>query len=157
MRVYLSGAIEYAPDHGRAWREAITPFLESLGHDVYDPSRDERKNLDPEEFANFRAWKHSDLPRFQQTVRKIIDYDLDRIARHTDAVVCFWDVHAQRGAGTQAEVTFAYWLKIPVYLITSTMVTDVSGWILGCCSGIAAGVEQFKNVFPDYIATSTGQ
>src|SRR5215475_5637883 len=64
--IYLSGAIEYSPDHGRAWRAAVTPLLQSLGHQVYDPSLDEKKNLSEEERAHFRAWKRTDLERFQQ-------------------------------------------------------------------------------------------
>ena len=154
MRVYLSGAIEYAPDHGRAWRAEVTPFLESLGHEVYDPARDERKNLADDEIANFRAWKHSDTPRFQQTVRKIIDYDLARIAKQTDIVVCFWDSYAQRGAGTQAEITFAYWLNIPVYLISSEALTEISGWMLGCSSAVVPNLHDFKLQFPEYISAS---
>src|SRR5262245_26376466 len=111
MRVYLSGAIEYAPNHGRGWRAEVTPFLESLGHSVYDPASDERKTLTDEEMANFRSWKSSDLPRFQHVIRKIIDFDLDRIAE-ADFIVCYWDEYAQRGAGTQGELTFAYRMNI---------------------------------------------
>ena len=77
MQIYLSGAIEYAPDHGKAWRAQITPFLQGLGHDVYDPAMDEKKNLTDEEVRNFRAWKRADLERFRVTVRKIIAWDLD--------------------------------------------------------------------------------
>src|SRR6266436_567114 len=97
MRVYLSGAIEYAPDHGRAWRSAVTPFLHSLGHAVYDPALDEEKNLEDDEIANFRSWKSADLPRFQQTIRKIIAYDLDWIEHKTDYVICYWDEHVSKG------------------------------------------------------------
>jgi thymidine kinase-like protein len=31
MRVYLTGAIEYSPDHGKRWRAEVTLFLLSLG------------------------------------------------------------------------------------------------------------------------------
>jgi len=98
--VYLSGAIEYAPDHGRAWRAAITPALRAAGHQVYDPSLDERKNLTEDERANFRSWKRSDLKRFQGTVRKIIAWDLELIEQQVDALVAYWDEHALKGAGS---------------------------------------------------------
>lgn len=140
MRVYLSGAIEYAPGHGRAWRAQVTPFLESLGHAVYDPAMDARKNLTEHELANFRSWKSTDLPRFQQTVRKIIAWDLDWIAQRTDYIVCYWDEHCSRGAGTQGELTLAYRNGIPVYLVAGMPVVDISGWILACCA----------EVFPDF-------
>ena len=147
MRAYLSGAIEYAPDHGRAWRSAITPFLESLGHDVYDPARDEKKNLSDEEIANFRAWKSADLPRFQQTIRKIIAWDLDRIEHQTDYLLCYWDEHVLKGAGTQAELTFAHRLGIPVYLVAAMPIERISGWILGCSTEVFSSFEQLQSFF----------
>ena len=72
MLIYLAGSIEYSPDLGKGWRAEITPLLKSLGHDVYNPAEDEMKNLSEIEVGQFRSWKHSDLPRFQETVRKII-------------------------------------------------------------------------------------
>ncbi|MBI2681828.1 MAG: hypothetical protein HYX26_01165 [Acidobacteriales bacterium] len=136
MRVYLSGAIEYAPGHGRAWRARITPVLESLGHSVYDPALDAKKNLTDEELADFRSWKMTDLPRFQQAVRKIIAWDLDWIAHRTDFVVCYWDEHCGRGAGTQGELTFAHRQDIPVYLVAGMPLEQISGWILACSTEV---------------------
>lgn len=37
MRGYLGGPMDRAPDGGKAWREEITPFLQSLGVVVLDP------------------------------------------------------------------------------------------------------------------------
>ena len=144
MRVYLSGAIEYSPDHGRSWRAEVTPFLRSLGHDVYDPAQDEKKNLSDDERRNFRAWKHSDLPRFQQTMRKIIAYDLDWIEERTDYIVAYWDEHASKGAGSQAELTLAHRKGIPVYLVTELPVEHISGWILGCASQVFGSFGELK-------------
>jgi len=50
MLAYLSGPIEYAEDGGRLWRRKLAPYLrEQLGHRVYDPAEDEKKNLSDEE------------------------------------------------------------------------------------------------------------
>ena len=57
------------------------------------------------------------MQRFRQTVKKIIAYDLDLIEHRCDAIVCYWDQYAGRGAGTQGELTFAHRKGIPVYLI----------------------------------------
>jgi nucleoside 2-deoxyribosyltransferase len=143
MLFYLAGSIEYSPDLGKSWRAEITPALEALGHEVYDPAEDEQKNLTDTEVREFRAWKNSDLARFQQTVRKIIAYDLDLIEHHCDAIVCYWDEHAGRGAGTQGELTFAHRLGIPVYLICAIPVEQVSGWLLGCATEVFRTVEHF--------------
>ncbi len=143
MLFYLAGSIEYSPDLGKGWRSTITPLLKSLGHQVYDPAEDERKNLTEVEIREFRSWKQSDLPRFQQTVRKIIAYDLDLIERECDAIVCYWDRHAGRGAGTQGELTFAHRLGMPVYLIAGMPVDEISGWLLGCATEVFADFAGF--------------
>jgi hypothetical protein len=144
MLAYLSGAIEYSPDKGKRWRAELRPFLESLGHTVYDPSEDERKNLNAEELAHFREWKSTDLPRFQAAVRKIIDYDIDWIERKTDYIVCYWDEYAMKGAGTHGELTIAFRQNIPVYLVTPLAIASVSGWILGCCEQVFENFDQLK-------------
>lgn len=147
MRIYLSGAMEYAPDHGRQWRAAITPFLEERGVEVYDPARDEKKDLTDEEVRHFREWKRTDLARFQATVRKIIAYDLDIIERRCDGIVCYWDEHCTKGAGTQAELTVAHRLGLPVHLIAAMPVEQISGWILGCSSRIYGSLAEFEREF----------
>src|ERR1051325_3447232 len=129
MRAYLSGSIEYSADLGKGWRAQLTPFLHTLGHDVYDPAADEKKNLADEEVRGFRAWKTTNLPRFQQTVRKIIAWDLEWIERCSDCVICYWDEAATRGAGTQGELTVAHRHGIPVYLVLGMPIGSVSGWI----------------------------
>ncbi len=144
MFFYLAGSIEYSPDLGKGWRAEITPLLTSLGHEVYDPALDEMKNLTEVEAQEFRSWKSSDLSRFQQTVRKIIAYDLDLIEQQCDAVICYWDRYAGRGAGTQGELTFAHRLGIPVYLICDVPVEEMSGWLLGCASEVFTSLEDFR-------------
>jgi nucleoside 2-deoxyribosyltransferase len=143
MLFYLAGSIEYSPDFGKSWRAQITPALRALGHEVYDPAEDEQKNLTETEVREFRSWKVSDLERFQQTVRKIIAYDLDLIEHRCDAVVCYWDEHAGRGAGTQGELTFAHRLGLPVYLICAVPLEHISGWLLGCATEVFTSFEQF--------------
>ena len=144
MLIYLSGSIEYSPDFGKGWRAQVTPLLKSLGYEVYDPAQDEQKNLTDVEVREFRSWKKSDLPRFQRTVRKIIAYDLDLIEQRCDALVCYWDQHAGRGAGTQGELTFAHRLGIPVYLISAIPVEEMSGWLLGCATEVFRTLEEFQ-------------
>ncbi len=154
MLAYLSGSIEYASDLGVGWRAQLTPFLRAFGHDVYDPAADTRKNLSEDEVRDFRLWKTSDLPRFQATVRKIIAWDLDWIEHRSDYVVCFFDQAAQRGAGTQGELTFAYRAGIPVYLVLGMPREQVSGWILGCATEVFESFEQLRGFLAAQFATS---
>lgn len=152
MRIYLSGAIEYAPDQGRHWRATLTPFLEEQGHEVYDPARDKKKNLSDYEVEHFRSWKGTDLARFKTTVRKIIAYDLEWIEQRTDAIICYWDEHCMKGAGTQAELTFAHRWGLPVYLIAAMPVKDISGWVLACSSEVFGNAEELKSYFVEKTA-----
>lgn len=145
MLVYLSGSIEFADDGGREWRRELTPFLkETLGHEVYDPAEDEKKNLTNEEVANFRRWKREDPERHNAAVRKIIDWDLDYVEQKADYIVCYWDKASMRGAGTQAELTAAYRRGIPVYLVTEMPPGEVSGWILACATEVFPAFDELK-------------
>jgi hypothetical protein len=158
MRVYLSGGIEYCPDQGRKWRADLAPMLRELGHEPYDPADDEKKTLDDEEVGQFRAWKASDLPRFQRTVRKIIHFDLDRIEQHTDYIICFWDEGATKGAGTHGELTIALRRRIPVYLVLGLPREKVSGWILGCATEVFEDFDSLKEFLRErYAPQLTGQ
>jgi hypothetical protein len=145
MLAYLSGSIEFAEDKGKGWRRELCPFLEqTLGHRVYDPAEDEKKNLTDEEVAHFRSWKTADPERFRRTVRKIIDWDLDTIEKQADYLICYWDERSARGAGTQAELTAAYRKGIPVYLVTQMKTEGISGWVLGCAERVFNSFEALK-------------
>jgi nucleoside 2-deoxyribosyltransferase len=147
MLAYLCGPIEFAQDRGKLWRRKLSPFLHNdLGHRVYDPAEDEKKNLTDEEVANFRDWKETDTERFRRVVRKIIQYDLDIIENKADYVICCMsgDGAALVSGGTSAELTFAHRRGIPVYLVTEASVGDISGWMLACADRVFASVEELK-------------
>jgi nucleoside 2-deoxyribosyltransferase len=144
-RVYLSGAIEHAADGGRSWRRQIASFLaDELGHRVYDPAADEKKNLTDEERRSFRSWKVEEPARYQTVVRKIIGWDLDRIERETDYLVALWDEESARGGGTAAEITVAYRLGKPVYLVLGMPRERASGWILAAADHVFDNFEELR-------------
>lgn len=146
MLAYLAGSIEFSHDMGKSWRKALRAFLEgTLGHQVYDPAEDEKKNLSDEESANFRVWKARDLERFRKVVRKIIDFDLDLIEDHVDYVICFWSKQSAMGGGTAAELTLAYRKRIPVYLVTEVPYGEMSGWVLSCAEHVFQDFDGLKS------------
>jgi nucleoside 2-deoxyribosyltransferase len=137
---YLSGAIEHAADGGTGWRAQFARFLrDELGHGVYDPAADERKNLTDDELEHFRRWKVEAPDRFREAVRKIIAWDLDRIEEAADYLVALWDEAAAKGGGTAAEITLAYRLGKPVFVVLGMPRTKASGWVL------AAAEEVFED------------
>jgi nucleoside 2-deoxyribosyltransferase len=144
MLIYLCGAIENSPDRGNSWRAEVTRLLHEFGHDVYDPAGDEKKDLTDEEAREYRGWKQTDLPRFQQTIRKVIQYDLDWVEERCDAMVAYWDEPAHKDAGTQGELTVAYRRGVPVYLVTRAPIEELSGWLLGCASQVFPGFEELR-------------
>lgn len=145
MLAYLCGPIEFAADGGKLWRRKLTPFLrEQLGHRVYDPAEDERKNLTEEEQARFRDWKTTDLDRFRRVVRKIIQFDLDLIENKADYLICYWDSSGAHSGGTPAELTVAYLKGIPVYLVTELPVEQISGWMLACTDQVFSSLDALK-------------
>ena len=144
MLAYLCGPIEFDEAGGKLWRRKLAPFLrDQLGHRVYDPAEDEKKSLTPEELANFRQWKTTDLDRFRRVIRKIIAFDLDLIENQADYLICFWDARAKSG-GTSAEMTVAHRKGIPVYLVSDVPSTEISGWMLGCTDKVFANIEDLK-------------
>lgn len=145
MLAYLAGAIEYAPDNGEAWRLEMSRFLISqLGHQVFNPCVEENHILSPEEFKNFRKWKTSNLKRFRETVRKLIQTDLDTLLNRVDYVVCLWDEHVLNGAGTHGELTMAYYQGIPVYMVSTLPREKMSSWIIGCTSELFDSFDELR-------------
>lgn len=145
MLAYLCGPIEFAADGGKLWRRKLTPFLrEKLGHRVYDPAEDEKKNLTDEEVASFREWKATDLDRFRRVVRKIIQFDLDLIENKADYLICYWDTSGAQSGGTPAELTAAFRKGIPVYLVSDLPLEQISGWMLGCADRVFASLDDLK-------------
>lgn len=135
MLTYLAGAIENAPDGGKEWRANITPFLtERLQHRVFNPCIEENHLLTEAEFKELRSAKGADLSRFRQLMHRIIRTDLKMLTTEVDYVICYWDRYVIRGGGTHGELTMAFYHNIPVYLVSEFQPTEISGWILGCCS-----------------------
>ncbi len=144
-RVYLSGAIEHASDGGRGWREEIGRFLaEELGEEVYDPAADEKKDLTEEERRHFRRWKRQAPERFREVVRKIIAWDLGYIQTQSDYVLAFWDDSAARGGGTAAEITLAYRLGKPVYVVLGMPLESASGWVLAAATEVFEDFDELR-------------
>ncbi|HEY7470856.1 MAG TPA: hypothetical protein VIE68_00770 [Gemmatimonadota bacterium] len=132
-RAYLAGAMERAPDRGRAWRERLLPVLEELGHDWFNPCEEEILVASEEERARFREWKATGHDGFMPLMRRIIEHDLAAL-QDADYVVCYWDENAQRSGGTPAEVTLGHVWGKPVYLVRAIDRSEVSAWVQGCAS-----------------------
>jgi hypothetical protein len=142
-RAYLAGAMERAPDRGRAWRERLLPLLDELGHDVFNPCVEELTVVSAEERACFREWKTAGDPRFVPMMRRIIAHDLAAL-EGADYVVCYWDEHAQWSGGTPSEVTLAHLWGKPIYLVRAMPLGDMSSWVQGCATRVFDSIEDLS-------------
>jgi len=157
MKVYLAGAIEHAPDSGKAWRDNVSAFLKmELGHDCYNPLIEEKKYLSQEESEKFRSLKTTDLNRFKRIVRKLMRGDLKSINNEIDYVICFWDSYAVKGGGTYGELTFAFYNNVPVYMVTKEDISEISAWVLSCTANIFSNFEDLKKFLRERYLPSSG-
>lgn len=151
--IYLAGAIEHAPDNGRNWRRSIQLFLEERGFKVINPVSEEIKALQVNEIpADWSNFKKTDLSRYCQIMRQIIEFDMNIVRTKTSAVVVKWNTYTQMGAGTMAELTEAYLQKIPVIMIHDIPLVDIPGWILGTCSIFYKTIKDFKDDFDNAVS-----
>jgi hypothetical protein len=145
MIVYLSGAMENAADEGADWRDELSRWLKSeLNHDVIDPVITSQELVNKNNANDYREWKVSDPDRFIEFVREAIDLDLDNVMNKADYVICLWNKAVFKGGGSHGEVTMAYFMKKPVYLVNQVPLEELSGWIMSCATKIFPDLSELK-------------
>jgi len=146
MIAYLSGAMEFADDEGASWRNEITIWLnETINHQSIDPVIESAKIVKENNAENYRSWKVADANKYARFIQLCIKNDLEIVREKADYLICLWDENVIKGAGTHAEITFAYDLKKPVYLINKLSPKDLSGWIMACSSEIFSNFDDLKD------------
>jgi hypothetical protein len=138
--------MEYAEGEGRHWRSEMQQWLKfHLKHRSFNPNEESKKYLSKRiDEERFRKLKSTDFETFSKLVRGIVALDSSTIARRVDYVICYWDESAQRGAGTQGEVTLAKYFGKPVFLVSSLPADQIPAWIIGCSSKIFRSFEELK-------------
>ena len=147
MRAYLSGGMEYAAGEGVQWRKDLQSWLENtLRHDVFNP------NIESERFfrtqypsVDFRGTKRENLQLYKEIARRLVEIDCQEIAKRSDYIICYWDEGAAKGAGTKGELTMARFFGKPVYLVTSTPLHEIPGWVLGCVTRTFLNFDDLKS------------
>ena len=146
MIAYLSGAMEFADDEGASWRNEITIWLkDTINHQSIDPVIESAKIVKENNAENYRSWKVADANKYARFIQLCIKNDLEIVREKADYLICLWDENVIKGAGTHAEITFAYDLKKPVYLINKLPPKDLSGWIMACSSEIFSNFDDLKD------------
>ena len=145
MIAYLSGPIENAENNGADWRNDITKWLRSkLNHKVFDPVIETKSIIKNHNSNDFRLMKKSNPEQYKRLIRQIIKIDLDAVVNSTDYLIVKWDESVFKGGGTHGEVTMAYWLKKPVFLVNELPIDDVSSWIFSCSEHVFDNFADLK-------------
>ena len=133
MIAYLSGPIENAENDGAKWREDITLWLDqNLKHSVFNPVLETKSIMEHLDAHDFRSMKITDPLEYKKIIREIIKLDLNAVVHKSDYLIVKWDKSVLKGGGTHGEVTIAYWMKKPIYIVNSLPLKDMSSWIFSC-------------------------
>lgn len=145
--IYLAGGMEKAGEYGSIWRLEITPHLENLGYDVWNPYTQELNvGID---VKKLRALKDTDYESFVAYSSKIVDYDIAAL-QDCAAVAVRIDESVLRGAGTYGEITVCRLYNIPVYawIDLPNGKLDVPAWAMGCLTKYTYGKSAFYEMIP---------
>ena len=148
MIAYLSGPIENAQNDGADWRNMMTKWLDyELNHKVFNPVLETKNIIEKNSVEDFRLLKKTNPDEYKNIIRKIIKIDLEAVVNQADYLIVKWDRSVFKGGGTHGEVTMAYWLDKPVYLVNTLPLNDISSWIFSCSDEIFDDFESLKNRF----------
>ena len=133
MIAYLSGPIENAENDGASWRQDITLWLkDNLNHEVFNPVIETKNIIGHLNPSIFRSMKKTDPIEYKNIIREIIKLDLDAVINDCDYLIVKWDKSVLKGGGTHGEITMAYWIKKPIFIVNSIPLDDMSSWIFSC-------------------------
>ena len=145
MIAYLSGPIENAANDGADWRELITPWLkDEIEHDVFNPVVATRKVISNITNTQFRGMKDTNPTKYKNLIRQIIDIDIKAVVEGSDYLIVNWNKSVFRGGGTHGEITLAYYLKKPIYLVNHVPLDDLSSWIFSCATEVFDSFDDMK-------------
>ena len=145
MIAYLSGPIENAENDGANWRESITPWLkDEIKHNVFNPVLATRKIISNLTNTQFREMKDTNPKKYKNLIRQIIDIDIKAVVGETDYLIVNWNKSVFRGGGTHGEITLAYYLKKPIYLVNHVPLDDLSSWISSCATEVFDSFDDMK-------------
>ena len=81
---------------------------------------------------------------YKKLIRKIIDIDIKAVVENSDYLIVNWDESVFKGGGTHGEITLAYYLKKPIYLINHVSLDDLSSWIFSCSTEVFDSFDDLK-------------
>tara|TARA_R110002074_G_scaffold156071_6_gene312156 strand:- start:30 stop:563 length:534 start_codon:yes stop_codon:yes gene_type:complete len=132
QRCYLAGAIDRVPDRGNGWRDFITPFLESLGVEVFNPLK-KPTNLALEDVSvakhKTQLKKQGKYDELSQLMKSIRSVDL-RMVDVSDFLIVNLDIETHP-CGTLEEIFWANRQKKPIIIHIAQGKSKTPDWLFG--------------------------
>jgi len=145
MIAYLSGAMEYAQNEGADLRLVMKDWLkEHLSHEVSNPVIESNKLVVHYDAKDNQDWGKTDLGRFKEFFRLLIQQDLRAVLGESDYLIVLWDKGVLKGRVTHSEVTMGYWVDKPIFLVNTLSEEDLSAWISSCFTETFASFDELK-------------
>lgn len=145
--IYLAGGMEKAGEFGSIWRSDMTPHLESLGYEVWNPYTQELNvGVGVEKLQEL---KETDYDAFLNYCQNIVDFDIAALVECA-AVAVRIDGSVLKGAGTYGEITVCRLYNVPVYawIDLPNGKKDVPSWAMGCLTQYTCDKEEFYDMIP---------
>jgi nucleoside 2-deoxyribosyltransferase len=131
-RVYLVGAMDRVPDRGSTWRESITPFLENIGIEIFNPLK-KTNEIGKEDEASYqykqklkKQKKFDALSKLMKTIRST---DL-RLVDISDFLIVNLDLDTHP-CGTYEEIFWANRQKKPIIIHMEQGKRNAPDWLFG--------------------------
>jgi hypothetical protein len=132
QRCYLAGAIDRVPDRGTQWRDYITPFLESLGVEVFNPlKKPTNLGAEDESIASYkkRLKEKKDYDTLSELMKTIRSVDL-RMVDVSDFLIVNLDIDTHP-CGTLEEIFWANRQKKPILIHMVQGKISAPDWLFG--------------------------
>ena len=132
QRCYLAGAIDRVADRGNGWRDALTPFLQSLGIIVINPLKKPTNIAQEDEYTAAhkkklkRQAKYDELSVIMKEIRSL---DL-RMVDISDFMIVHLDLKSQP-CGTLEEIFWANRQKKPIIIHMVQGKEHAPDWLFG--------------------------
>jgi len=151
IKTYLAGPIgDVSIKEARAWRQMVSEKLAKLGIEALNP-------LDREGMPNLRrklaVWrKTGNLDAIRLLVsRNFIMPDL-KMVEESDFITMWLPRAGREVCGSYGEITFAFFLGKPVYIVTHRRVKplNIPYWAVGCSTKIFKSWEEYFKYVEEY-------
>ena len=141
----LSGGMENVQNEDADLPSDMTNFLKgNLGHDTIDTVIESKKLVLAHGAEEYQDWKTTNHGKYKEFIRLIINQDLRTVIDTVDYLIVFWDESISYGGSTHGEVTVAYGVDRPIFLVNKLPKEKLSGWISSCSTETFDSFDELK-------------